>query len=689
MPSFSIKVVLGVLLGAFVGSLGAAPVTQLKVLSFNIWVQGGLSLSNCIEVIRTTGADVVGLQECNQATAQAIATNLGFYVLPAADCPIVSRYPITASPINTTRGVGATIQLSPGQRAHLFNCHLVPFPYGPYDLHNGQSVAYVTNQENSVRMPALNQLLNSISPFLPSFEPCFLVGDFNAPSHLDYANVPWPPSVACIGAGLGDSYRTLHSTNRTFPAPFAYNEPGITWTPKTNQEPDGVFDRIDFVYYSLGDGLAPTNSIELDERNSVNPWPSDHRAVLTTFLIALPAQVSKASLPTPLNLATNVSQNPLLIWLPGSNATSHAVYFGTTNNLGSLLTNTVANSVALTNLSANTTYYWRVNEATPGGTVVGDVWSFTTKAISSAVYEWDFANSNLAAALGNGGLAYADGATTSNLTVFGTTDGTTIPHIGGKPSKYLRAPAFNGITNGYAVTLTDSPPNGGGGYLNQYTMIFDVLLPSPINWFPFFNTSPSNATGNDADFYVAPDGSIGIAAIGYSAIGLIAANTWYRVAFAADLAAGTVTYYLNGAPVCTGNAGIDGRHSVYSNAEPGPHLRLFNEGDSSGIYTHVVYLSSFLFTDRTMSGAEIAALGGPKARGILVTAPPINLHVGLDATNVYLNWSGGQGPFQVQQALSLTNGAVWQNMGASTSDTNSIFARDGQGGFFRVVGQTQ
>src|SRR5690349_21842414 len=63
--------------------VNAAPVTQLKVLSFNIWVQGGLSLSNCIEVIRTSEADIVGLQECNQSTAQIIATNLGFYVLPA------------------------------------------------------------------------------------------------------------------------------------------------------------------------------------------------------------------------------------------------------------------------------------------------------------------------------------------------------------------------------------------------------------------------------------------------------------------------------------------------------------------------------------------------------------------------------------------------------------------------------
>lgn len=664
----------------------AAPVTQLKVLSFNIWVQGGLSLSNCIEVIRTSGADLVGLQECNQSTAQIIATNLGFYVLPAADCPIVSRYPILASPINTTRGVGAIIQLSPAQRIHFFNCHLVPFPYGPYDLKNGQSIAYVTNQENSVRMASLNQLLGAMQPYLDSFEPCFLVGDFNAPSHLDYANVPWPTSLAPVNAGLRDSYRTLHATNRTYPAAFAYNDPGITWTPKISQEPDGVFDRIDFVYYSSADGVTPTESITLDERNSINPWPSDHRAVLSTFTIAPPPQFDKASLPTPVNLATNISLNPTLTWLSGSNATSHAVYLGPTSpNL--LLSNTTNTSISPVNLLPATTYYWRVDESSPGGAVTGDVWSFTTTAVTAKIYEWNFATGNLTPALGHGVLAYADGATTSNLTIFGTTDGATVPHIAGKPAKYLRAPAFTGLNNGYTATFTESPPNGGGSYINQYTMIFDVLLPTPINWFPFFNTSPSNASGNDADFYVAPDGSLGIFEIGYSPVGIIAPNTWYRVAFAADLATGTVTYYLNGAPVFTGNASLDGRYAIYSSANPGPDLVLFNEGDTSGIYTHAVYLSSFLFTDRTLSAAEVAALSGPKARGILVPAPPINLSIKLQSANILLSWSGGEGPFQVQQAFAFTNNIGWQNVGLPTTTNNTTISPDRSPTYFRVVGQ--
>ena len=188
-------------------------------------------------------------------------------------------------------GIGArgiTVEPSPGQRLHLFNCHLAPYPYGPYAVKNGQSQAAVVELENETRLPALRLLLKAMQPYLDGPDPCFLTGDFNAPSHLDYTDLPWPTSVACVNAGLKDSYRELHAGNRQFPPAFAYQEPGITWTPKTAVEPEGVFDRIDFVYFSDDDGVAPVQSTELDGRNSVNPWPSDHRAVITTFALTPP-----------------------------------------------------------------------------------------------------------------------------------------------------------------------------------------------------------------------------------------------------------------------------------------------------------------------------------------------------------------------------------------------------------------
>jgi hypothetical protein len=281
------------------------------------------------------------------------------------------------------------------------------------------------------------------------------------------------------------------------------------------------------------------------------------------------------------------------------------------------------------------------------------------------VYEWNFASGDLAPALGNGLLSYADGPITSNLTSFGASDGTTIPHIAGYPTRYMRVPAFTGSDNGYHVTLTSSGPNGGGIYINQFTIIFDLLIPSPLNWTALFNTNPQNA--NDADWFVDASGALGIGVIGYTPGNPITPGAWHRIVFAADLSAALVNYYVNGNPVFSGAASLDGRHSLYSNIDAGPDLLLFNEGDASGNYTHLLYLSSFAFTDRTMSAAEIQALGGPKDLGIFVQTLP-RLSIVREGGDIRLNWSGGTG-IRLQRASALA-APNWEDvpgtLGAST-----------------------
>ena len=123
--------------------------------------------------------------------------------------------------------MGATIELSADQRVHFFNAHLNYTSYGPYLLQDGKSANQIISSENSVRMPGLNELLTLAASFKDTAEPTFVVGDFNAPSHLDYAALNWPESIACYNAGLADSYRVLHSGNRRYPGPFAFNEPGV------------------------------------------------------------------------------------------------------------------------------------------------------------------------------------------------------------------------------------------------------------------------------------------------------------------------------------------------------------------------------------------------------------------------------------------------------------------------------
>jgi hypothetical protein len=54
-------------------------------------------------------------------------------------------------------------------------------------------------------------------------------------------------------------------------------------------------------------------------------------------------------------------------------------------------------------------------------------------------------------------------------------------------------------------------------------------------------------------------------------------------------------------------------------------VRLFNEGDTSDVYTHALYVNSIAFADRELNATEIAALGSPKAAGIFIPEPTTGL----------------------------------------------------------------
>lgn len=243
-------------------------------------------------------------------------------------------------------------------------------------------------------------------------------------------------------------------------------------------------------------------------------------------------------------------------------------------------------------------------------------------ARGATTYEWTFDSGNYNSALGGGTLANADAAT-AGLVSFGTTNGTTVPHIAGVTGQYLSVPSLTGITNGLLMTFPSSGPNGGGSYINDYTVVMDIYSPGAAGWQALFNTNPANASGNDADFYIDPTGKLGIATLGYTTIPVIAQNQWNRIAFVADLDGGVVKYFVNGtlAFTRTGASLADGRFAFFSNADAGADLLLFNEGDTSGVYTHPLLVNSVAFSDTTLSDAAISALGGATAAGIFVPEP--------------------------------------------------------------------
>ena len=94
------------------------------------------------------------------------------------------------------------------------------------------------------------------------------------------------------------------------------------------------------------------------------------------------AAPAAASGPSPTNLATGVATNPTLSWTAGAGATGYRVNFGTANP-PPLARTQVATTLA-TNLTPNTTYYWRIDPTNAVGATTGVVWRFTTAFAAGA-----------------------------------------------------------------------------------------------------------------------------------------------------------------------------------------------------------------------------------------------------------------------------------------------------------------
>ena len=290
----------------------------------------------------------------------------------------------------------------------------------------------------------------------------------------------------------------------------------------------------------------------------------------------------------------------------------------------------------------------------PGGTSNFHSFALGTSAADFFTYEWNFNGGNLSPAIGSGTMTYADKATFS-LTKFGTTDNNTVPDIDGHEVAYMHLPSFIGTDNGYLLTFNDSTANGGGKYINQYTFIADVLVPPPLNWVPLFNTNPKNQ--NDADFYIDPSGAIGIYPI-YSPPATVRSGTWIRLAFVADLIDPLVNIrlYANGKKVAQGklNSPLDGRWSIFPGLTFGGGLLLFNEGDTSGVYTHELYVSHIAFVDQNLGDFEIAELGGPAWDGIFLQGNVFlpRLNISTIQNSITITWPCS-GNFVLQKTFNL------------------------------------
>ena len=266
----------------------AEPPLTLRVMTFNVWYGGEqVSLAKVAEAIRAADPDVVGLQEADR-NLERIAEAAGMpYVDPRRR--LLSRWPIfdSGSGVRTSDGpapysitaldpeaVHAWVMPRPGKVVAVANVH----------LSNGADLA--------ARRAAETRPLAALAALAAGGVPVFLTGDFNSASHLDGTRAGDAPDEDApdagahavtrllADAGLRDSFREAH--------PDASARPGFTWTPGApNPLHERNRSRIDYVFTAgpvktlasrvVGEAGGPFTDMP------VSPWPSDHRAVVSTF----------------------------------------------------------------------------------------------------------------------------------------------------------------------------------------------------------------------------------------------------------------------------------------------------------------------------------------------------------------------------------------------------------------------
>ncbi|MEO6036466.1 MAG: immunoglobulin domain-containing protein, partial [Verrucomicrobiota bacterium] len=294
--------------------------------------------------------------------------------------------------------------------------------------------------------------------------------------------------------------------------------------------------------------------------------------------------------------------------------------------------------------------------------------------------QWDFDAGDLRPTVG-AELEYL--ADTATLTTF--------PEkvIDGEPARVMGF-GSNAINQGYLVRH-GAKPNGGGKFVNQYTLIMDVMYPVPSSGYgrALFQTDPFNHSGNAAEFLVGdlnalPDAN-GIGA-DEQFNGPLSPDNWYRIAFAVDLTAPAsqrLAKYVNGSKVATQSLdeGVDGRYAL------GPTAQLFASGTGSGNFTRPGFVNSIQFVNGAMLRSAIAALGSPVANGLPAGNAAVRItNLTTGAASVALNWSAPDGVCFVERTTNLSF-PNWQVINNAITNRHLDIPITSTTAFYRV-GQT-
>ena len=279
--------------------------------------------------------------------------------------------------------------------------------------------------------------------------------------------------------------------------------------------------------------------------------------------------------------------------------------------------------------------------------------------------QWDFSD-GLKATIG-ADLRYNDDVSESD-TEFGTTTEFGIPDIDGQPADVMCVPEDTEV--GYLMNH-GIEPNGGGRFVNRYTLLMDVMQVGGGAASAIFQGSPGKNPGDATFFWQG--GNMGQGGGGYNGDGTFIPDEWHRIGFSVDLAAEppAITKWVDGVFQDTWTAGmsLDHRRRAIE-----PETILFYDVDERSPW----YVNSIQILDGPLSDEDMEALGGPTAEGFEApSTTPFQIRDVVVGENgdVTVSWDSRPGRSYTIEAsnsldevwLELTDG--WPSQGESTAFT--------------------
>lgn len=140
--------------------------------------------------------------------------------------------------------------------------------------------------------------------------------------------------------------------------------------------------------------------------------------------------------------------------------------------------------------------------------------------------------------------------------------------------------------------------NGGGSFVNEYTLRIDFKIAALGSWHAFFQTNTANA--NDGDCFINPTGNIGVAATGYSSLA-IRPGEWYRLVVSVKNGS-FYNLYLDGQLLLAGSVqSTDGRFAIEN-----PLLLFADENGEDGS----IDCAELAIWDIPLAAPEVKQIGG-------------------------------------------------------------------------------